>query len=418
MLDKVSNLSKNTFASASQPQGDLDAGSVESSFDDGEAIQYVLASKAGIEHATADRTTTIEPGDDEAAYTVVSNRRLYFFIGDVPTEPELTVALEGVTEVDLRDSLLSSTLVFSTPEGSVRFDPADGDTAKEISSYLSRVGGAWTDLFDALGDAEDAITAARSAIENGEDSQRTLQRARSHLSNAHHSATYEDDAPTEMMRAEIEPLEAELEQLRVEARLDRVDALVEDAREAREADEFSEAAGAVVEAADVLDDVTHVIEDGDPVDASDRRDSLAEAIETTATGLLTEAENACHRGLDAEDQTTAITAWEGALDRYRAAIAAEWDGPADVTLAALRYQLAWVVGNLIDSLAARASEREAEAEDVDDTVDQYEAAQDDLRRAHEMASEHPFATAGPLSARIETLEEKIERAEWQWGTAD
>jgi len=78
MFNRVSKLSKQAFvADASQTRGS-DVGSFETSLADGEAIQYVLASAAGIEQTTADRTTTIEPGPDTAAYAVVSDRRLPF----------------------------------------------------------------------------------------------------------------------------------------------------------------------------------------------------------------------------------------------------------------------------------------------------------------------------------------------------
>ena len=138
--------------------------------------------------------------------------------------------------------------------------------------------------------------------------------------------------------------------------------------------------------------------------------------------MLNEAERACHRALQAEDDAAAIAAWQEALDRYRETATAGWDGPAGASQAALRFQLAWVVGNLVDALVSRADEREAAAEafggNSSDAIGRYEEACRNLERARDLAEDHPELTAVPLKDRIGTLEVKIERAEWQWGSAD
>lgn len=423
MFNRVSKLSKKTFATDASPStGDLDAGSIEPFLADAEVVQYVLASSEGIEHAMEDRTTTIEPGSDSFAYGVVTDRRIYFLLGEAPSEPELSVDLEEISKADLRDSLLSATLVVATGSESVRFVPADGETATEAASYISRIGAAWSNLFEALENARGALSTVESAVENDEDAKHAIQQARSRLSNAHHCATHQDDAPTELMRAEIEPIEAELERLRVDGRLDRIETLLEAGSDARDDGDFEEAVETVVELAELVETVEQVLDDVEAPAASETLTSHEETLACLATSLMTEAENACHRGLDADDPAAVVTAWDEALERYRSAISAEWDGPADTTLDALRFQLAWVVGNLIDALAARSEARETEADELepddDEAVERYEAAKADVERARALANDHPHATGDAFVDSLGRLEEKIERAEWQWGAAD
>ncbi|MCU4800500.1 hypothetical protein OB920_08970 [Halobacteria archaeon HArc-gm2] len=423
MFNRVSKLSKQAFvADASQTRGDLDVGSFESSLADAEAVQYVLASAAGIEQTTADRTTTIEPGPDTAAYAVVSNRRVYFLLGDDLAEPELTVDMEQISNVELRNALLSTTLVFSTTTGTVRFVPADTETAEVVVSYVSRVGTAWADLFEALEKAHRSLASVESAIKAGEDPESAIQQTRTRLSNAHHCATHHDDAPTELMRDQIQPVEDRLEQLRYGSRLDRADGLIDDARRAQRSGAFEDGVAAVVEATDVIRDVASVLHDVDAPGLSDRLTSQANTLDTIAQALLNEAERACHRALQAADDAAAIAAWQEALDRYREAAAAGWDGPAGASQEALRFQLTWVVGNLVDALVSRADEREAAAEEFggtgSDAIGRYEEACRNLERARDLAEDHPELAAAPLEDRIGTLEVKIERAEWQWGSAD
>lgn len=423
MFDRVSKLSRKTFVSErSGSQGDLDDGSLEPLLADAEAVQYVLASAAGIEQTMRDRTTTIEPGADHLAYAVVSNRRIYFLVGADATDPELTVDLASVSGVDLRNAFLSSTLVVSTDTGSVSFVPADTTAAAAAVSYVSRVGGAWSDLFDAIEGARESLAEVESAIGAGEDPRSAIQRTRTRLSNAHHCATHVDDAPTDLMTAEIEPVEAELDRLRFGSRLERAEGLIDDARAAQESGAFEDGVAAVVEATAVIRDVASVLHDAGAPGASDRLTAYANDLDVVAQSLLNEAERSCHRALAVEDPGATVDAWEDALARYREAVDAGWDGPAGTSLDALRFQVAWVTGNLVDALTARADAREAAADELnandDDAVERYEAARDDLTRARGLADEHSSVAVDGLDDRLDELDRKIERAEWQWGAAN
>ncbi|WP_225335515.1 hypothetical protein [Halomicrobium urmianum] len=416
----------NAFGSGSTA-AEVDADRLAPLLAEGEAVQAAAASAEGIEHATDDRTTTIEPEDGSHAYAVATNRRIHFLLGGEPESPEITYRLAAVTGAELRDGLLSSTLHVRTADESVRFSPVDADRAEALASYVSRVGSAWADLEGTLAGAREAMAEARETIRAGEDPTGDVQRAQMRLSKAHHCATHDDAAPTELMEAAIEPIEDELENLQVVTWTDRVAELLEDARKARASGDYDAAFEVAVEAADRIDAAREALGDSE-ADASADSDlagtieDLSADLEAVAADLFDEAEDACHVGLDTDDPAEAVAAWEDALDRYRAALAADWAGAVGPDPEALRFQLAWVVGNLIDALVAAAEECERAGDDLgedhDDSADRYEAARDWLRRAHRLAREHPHSSGAALEEPLDRVQEKFELAQWQWGTAD
>ncbi|WP_226022709.1 hypothetical protein [Halomicrobium salinisoli] len=409
----------NAFGSGSAA-AEVDADRLAPLLEEGEAVQAAAASAEGIEHTTDDRTTTIEPGDGSHAYAVATNRRIFFLLGGEPESPELTYQLASVTRAEMHDRLLSTTLQIRTADESVQFTPVDTDRAGALASYVSTVGGAWADLEETLAGAREAMEAARETIESGGDPTGEIQRAQMRLSKAHHCATHDDAVPTELMEAEIEPVETELGYLEVISRTERVEALLEEVREARESGEYDAVFEAADEATDLIEKARGELEESDYLwgTVDDLEDDLGEAV----ADLFDEAESACHAGLRTDDPTEAVAAWEDALDRYRAALTADDPGALGPGPEALRFQLAWVVGNLIDALVVAAEECERAGDDLgedhDDSADRYEAARDWLRRAHRLAEEHPHSSGAPLEEVIERVEEKFELAQWQWGGAD
>lgn len=419
MLNRISQLSKETFQGSAPAASELGTGPLESLVEESETVQYVLTSASGIEQTTNGRTTTIEPGSDHAAYAVVTDRRVYFLLGDDPTAEEVAIELGAIKRTECNDGLLTTSLSFRTSRETITFEPEDAEQAQIVETYIDRIGSCWGDLEESLSDARNALDELETAVENGGETTRLRQQVRSRISKAHHCATHEDDAPTEMMRSHIEPVEDELDKLCSAAETSEIESLIDDARHAHEVSKYGAAFEAIVEADETISVAEGIVDDGDV------RDELAE-LEATNDALATEflghAEDICHNALAAAGPKDTVVAWDEALERYRAALAAGWDGAGGASADALRFQLAWIVQHLVDALEEHAARLETNGDELgeghDDTTDYYEDALDSLRRAKGLATEHPHAAGDAFDDRIEALEGKVERAQWQWGTAD
>lgn len=420
MLNSLRSLSNRAGTSDSESDG---TAVLDPLLQDGETVRYVLTSSKGIEQTTDGRTTTVKPDSNHDAYTVVTDFRVLFLVGSDAEEPSVDIEfdLASITMAKARDSLLSTSLVVvSEQTTTVKFKPSGGPDLEEVADYIDRLSDSWADLLRAIARTRDAIEAFEESLKAGEDAQEELTTAQSRLSNAHHHATRNDDGPVETMLEMLEPVEDELDQLQVEARLDRVDDLLADV-EAQDA--FDDTVASLVEARDRLDEARDALEDdvleGDA--ASETIDERATTIGDYAASLLADAENACHQALDADDPSIAAAAWETALERYRALLAADWDTLGGVDADALRFQLAWVVGRRIDALSALSGALEAEGDELDDDGDDatqtYERAKARADSARALADEHPHTNADRFTDRLDDLEEKIEVSEWQWGDA-
>ncbi|MFB6074799.1 MAG: hypothetical protein ABEJ89_07285 [Haloarculaceae archaeon] len=420
MFDRVTDISSTLRSGNAAPEGDPDDALFDALLGDGEQPRHVLVSDSGIEHTTDGRTTTVQPGEDHAAYAVVTGQRLLFLLGDDPETAEVDLALGSLSRVKLSEGLLQQTVVVTTGDETVRFEPDGGHDPETVVDYVDRLSNAWADLQSAVAGVREALADLENALEAGEDPQNELTRVKTRLSNAHHCATMEDDGPTDLMAAEIEPLEAELERLQVGSRLDRAADLLAAAGEAREDGDDEAAYERYLEADSVLEEAAAALGDRDaPGDAGDRLATLREDAAALGEDLLAEPEINCQRALEADAVEEAADCWASAYEAYRAALSAGWDGRAGVTADALRYQLAWVVANYLDALAAHADAIETEADDLaDDAEERYADARARLERARTIAAEYPYASAARFEGDIERVEEKRERAEWQWGTAD
>lgn len=388
---------------------------------DGESIRYVLTSSKGIEQTDDDRSTTVQPDSSHDAYAIATDHRVLFLVGTDADQLSIDIDfdLATVTMVEARDSLFSSSLVVvSEQTNTVKFTPSGGPHLEAVADYIDRVGEAWADLHRALALTREAIDAFEATLSAGGDAREELTTAQSRLSNAYHHATRNEDGPVDVMLGRIEPVEAELETLQVEARLDRVDDLL---AAAERQDAFDDAVTSLVEARDRLDEAREALDDESLEEgaAAAAVQERADAVDQRANSLLADAEGACHEALAAADPTAAASAWETALDRYRALLDEDWGALGGVDDEALRYQVAWVVGGRIEALSAHGERLEAEGDDLDDgsddARDRYERARERTDAARALADEHPHTKASRFDARLADLDEKIEISEWQWG---
>jgi len=419
MFNRISELSKETLRGSVPAMSELGTEPLEALVRESETVQYVLTSASEVEHTTNGRTTTVEPGSEHAAYAVVTDQRVYVVLGDEPTTAAITVELGEITWTERTDGLLQTTLVLRTSDETITFEPTDSEQARAAETYIDRIGACWRDLDTALADARDALDAFEAGIQNGDETDRLRQQVRSRISKAYHCATRADEAPTEKMRATIQPVEDELERLARVSQTDRIEDSLADAREASDADDYETAAKALAAADNAIADARAVVGDEDVRAEIDDLDTDCDALVAT---YLDDAETACHEARKAETTAEAVADWGDALDRYRAALTAGWDGVGGVSAEALRFQLAWVVQHHIDALTADATRRENEGDDLgeghDDTAEYYETAIERITRAQTLAADHPHATAESVDERLERLERKAERAQWQWGSAD
>lgn len=420
MFDRISDLSNKSLSNGERPSADeLDGGPLAALLSGGESVQHVLAGSGGIDHTTNGRSTSIEPSDDHTAYMVVTDRTVYFVLGHDPETAEVTFAHTDVTTAELKSGLLNATILVKSADGSVRFTPKDADQGDTVADYTERLAAAWGEFDTALVDAREAIEEIEERLSNGKKTSRLVQAARSYISNAHHAATYDDDAPTELMTELIEPVENDLDQICVAIDTEQIESMLDEAREAKAEGDHERAFTTLAEAHSTIADGRKAVTDGGVLDAINE---LGSTYDELVTMTFEDAETACHRGQSADDPADAVTAWREARQRYQAALSADWDGEANVSAEALEFQLAWVTQRLIDSHVEHADALEAEGEELgeeaDETTGCYEQAREQLTRARELASQHTYATATVSTERLDDLEEKIELGEWQWGNAE
>lgn len=416
MFDRISDLSNKSMSNGAGPSADeLDGGPLAALLDERESVQHALAGNGGIDHTTNGRSTSIEPSSGHTAYMVVTDRRVYFVLGDDPESAEVTFPHTDITTAELKSGLLNATVLVNTRDGSVRFTPADAELGETVADYTARMASAWGEFDAALTDASDTIRDIEDRLSSGTETSRLVQAARSYISNARHAATYDDDAPTEMMESLIAPVEQELDALCVAIDTDQIEALLDDAREAKANDEYEIAFETLAQAHSTIADGRKAVTDGGVLEAINE---LGSTYDELVTMTFEDAENACYRGQTADDPGAAVDAWQEARERYDAALSAEWDGEASVSAEALRFQLTWVTQRLIDAHIDYAGALEGDAEDHDNTVDRYERAKTQLTRARDLASQHTYATAPVSTEHLAELDEQIELAEWQWGSAE
>jgi hypothetical protein len=421
MFDRVNDLSS-SLTGGGGSLDDIDTERATELLHDEETVVQGLANGGSVEHTTDGRSTTVEAAGDYDAYLLVTDRRVLVILGDQPDEIEIAVEMTDVAGVHVRSGLLSNELVVSTDDESVAFDPDEGDL-EETADYVERVGGAWSEMDDALSKARRTMASFQSELEDetGDPRDQWLQ-INSQLSQARHCATREDDAPRESMLARVTETREELERERVSLWLDHAAAAVEAAPDPDDADLADETLSALVDAQDRLDDSRAVVDDvgACPDDAAERLAALTEHVDDSAAAVLAAVEADVETAQGADDPDAAADRWATVAERYRTLQGAGWDGLAGVSADAIEYQLAWVDAKHLDALTSRAAELEAAGDDASDDEtarDRYGDAADLFERAHTIATNGSRVAAAGYDEAAERVTEKSERTKWEWGDA-
>lgn len=420
MFDRVSDLSA-SLTGETGSAGEVDSEVVGDLLRDDETVVHVLANGGSVEHTTDGRTTTVEAEGDHGAYVLATDERVVVVLGDQPGRAEIDLEMEAVTGSRVRSGLLNSELVVQTDGESVAFAPDAGDL-DAAADYVDRVGSCWADMADALAQARAIMDDFESALDgDGEPNEQWL-RVKSQLSQARHSATREDEAPTRKMQTRIGDVTADLERRRVSLWLDRAEAATDRATAAADSGEWGpDTLAALVEASDAIEGATRAVEEVDavPDGADDRLAALSESVDDLAASFLDAQTDEMDEAREEADDVAAADRWGTVADRYRAALDAGWDGLGGVAAEAIGYELAWVDAKRLRALTTRAEEREAagdEAED-DDARERYDEAADLFERAREVAAESDHLSADPYAAAAERVADKRDATEWEWGDA-
>lgn len=416
MFNRTNQRFKNTLTSgATADEARDESGTFDPILGDGEGVHHICSSSNGIERERNDRTTSMEPGGDFDSYVVVTDRRVLGVLGGDVVEPEFAFDAETIARSKGRDGLLSSTLEVATADQTIRIVPDDGTDVESVATTIDGVATAWQDLYDTLASVEAAIDEYEERVANGGDPDQALSTVRSRLSQAHHCATKNDYTPDEEMLAEVEPIEEQVDRLRVDTRIDVVETLLDDAESALD-DEFAVSIETALTAGEELDEARSIHGEIGSTAISTRLTDLTVRLDSLCESILLDARECCSAASDADDPSTALSRWEDATERYRAILDAGWEEQAGVDADAIRYQLAWVVGNRIDALREMGDDLEAEGDDAND-VDAFEAALDCRQKARSIEAECPFGEPTRDADALTRLDDKIARSEWQWGEA-
>lgn len=420
MFDRVNDLSDSLTGGSGS--GDVDPGELPGLLREDEELVHVLANGGSIEHTRDGRTTTVEPSGSEDAYTIVTDERILYVLGDQPESAEIELDMVDFSASHIRKGLLNSKLLVKTYDEEALFAPDEGDI-EATEEYIDSVASCWSDMAVALQGARSAITEFEEACAEGRASQNSFLDAKSNLSKARRCASREEAAPGEKIRARVDEVKAEVEHRYVEAWLDRGAERRDAVETAVDEGRYLDACEAYVEATDAVEQALEAVEkvDDAPDDARERATDLEESVRAAGERFLDAADAEVETAVTAAEPEEAVDAWEDAFERYSAAIDAGWNGEAPVDPAAIEFQLTWVTASLLDALGSQASMLETEAEncgDTDEAQDYYDEAIAYVERAAEFAAEHPEHDPADFEAEAERLEDaKLEQSGWEFGQA-
>jgi len=423
MFDRVNDLS-DSLLGGGEENVDLDPTAFAELLPDGEQPQYVLASDS-VEHETDGRTTTVEPDGDHAAYLLATDERVLIVLGDQPDEVEIAFDMADISTCDVQNGLLNTTLVVGHAAESVSFSPTAGDV-EATNEYIANVAEAYRTVDEALETVRERLDALEASVQGDDNTENLLLRTRSKLSEARHHATHGDDLPEEKLRARVSETESQFQRRYIDVWLEHGEDALEDAEAAFEVDDhatFCELYTTAAQAVDALQNVPDTF-DHLPDGAVDRIESLADAVDGIDDEYVEATRDALATARDASDPETAVSHWQAAYRRYEAAHEADWDGTADLPELSTESELAEIAENTVKAFVEYAETLEDEGENREDGDAEaarslYEEAADQLREARDIAEEWAaIDDDDPFETQLATLEEKIDRTKWEWGSPD
>ncbi|WP_275738985.1 hypothetical protein [Halorhabdus sp. SVX81] len=421
MFDRVNDLS-DSLIGGGETDADLDPAAFAELLDNGEQPEHVLASD-GVEHETDGRTTTVEPDGDHAAYLLATDERVVIILGDQPEEAEITFEMDAITTCEVDSGLLNETVVVGHDTESITFSPTAGDL-ESTATYVETVAETYRTVDDAIETAMERLDTLEERIRADEPTENRLVRTRSKLSEARHEAANAEMAPREKLGDRVTEAEREFERRYVTTWIERGEAALETAESTGE-DDYEAFCRSYTTAATAADTLANVGERFDHVSESviDRVEAFVEGVAGLDTGYVEASQDALDAARNADDPETAATRWLEAYRRFDAAHETDWDRTADLPELSTENELEGIAENTVEALVEHAERLEDEGENCEDDDAEaarslYEQAADTLRDAQAVAEKWASVDDDPFETRLATLDEKIDRTKWEWGSPD
>lgn len=396
---------------------------LDARFEGSEEPAYLLTSEKGIRHERDDETKTVTPGSDCAAVAAVTDERVLLVVGgnsDDQGNPDRSVSLPytEIRAVESNRGVLKSRLTI-TARTSDRYHFLVGgrEDFENVAATVSRASNYWVAVDRRLSKAKEHLSTIDDHLE-AEDPRAAAdayRRTRELVAEARDVAAEFRDG-THAMHRRIEQVETRLTMTQIRGHKVRAEQHVAAAEEARRAGDFKTAFEAYRSALEQYDRGESLATDVDHhgiEEFEDRKRAAKRALSQIKTGPLVSAMDACADAQATTDPADAVEAWQVALYRCHDALVLVhrhdgFHGDYD----ALRYQVEWVAGRLLDaheSVVARAEARGDEAVDErpDAAAEAYRLALGHAESALSVAGEFRSGDRDEYTDTRDRLREKL-----------
>jgi hypothetical protein len=403
--------------------GLLDGQPLESRFEGSEEPVFVLTSEKGIKHERDDETKVVTPGEDCAAVAAVTDERVLLVVGgnsDDQGNPDRSVSLPytEVRSVESNRGVLKSRLtVTARTSDRYHFVVGGREEFADVEATVTRAISHWVAVDRRLSKAKEHLSTIDDHLE-AEDPRAAAdayRRTRELIGETRDVAAEFRDG-THAMHRRIEQVETRLTMTQIRGHKVRAGQHVDEAEAARENGEFKRAFEAYRSALEQYDrgqslaaDVDHHGTD----EFEERTREVRQALAQIKTGPLVCAMDACAEAQETDDLIDAVEAWQVALRRCHDALVLVhrhdgFDGDYD----ALRCQVEWVVGRLLDaheSVVERAEGRGDDAADErpDAAAEAYRLALGHVESILSVAGEFRSGSRDPYLDTRDRLREKL-----------
>ncbi|MFB6308382.1 MAG: hypothetical protein ABEH35_03550 [Haloarculaceae archaeon] len=427
LWDRVNEIGDSTRVVGGDPDNLVQADSIETYCQDGATIEYiVIGTDDGLTRQNDDWETTEAPGDDYGTVLVVTDMRLLFLVGDcrdpdVDGDYHRAVDLSTVESAAYESSLLSSELRIETDDGvQYSLTPTDDGGLNDAVEFIRRASLRWDTIEETIDEIDQATEEIEAALLSGD--QRRASSARQSIS----QDISQIEQSSSLNRVELEAADRAIEDAKSDIRraqvrgcLRRCALLLEEGDEELESafgvqpvETYSEACEAFAEAASSLV----------------YGESLSDVAVDTAippadlgVELVARLNDCCDRIEDLSDPFERARVWELLVDGFERLDEATAQPEIGFEDDDVEFRLSWAVQQRADCLLDAVTQLEDEGDqlydagDGDDARDRYERAIDLAQQRRSMA-ESGYDAVDPVidDDRIEQLQEKLERTEWEW----
>ena len=392
-------------------------------FEGSETPEVVLTSQKGIKHVRDDETKTVTPGDGCAAVAAVTGERVLLVVGgnsDEQGNPDRSVSLPytEVRSVESSRGVLKSKLTI-TARTSDRYHFVIGgrEELADVERAISRAVTHWVAVDRRLSKAKEHLSTIEDHLEDEKPrAAADAYRRTRELVDETRDIAAEFRSGTHAMHRRIEQVETRLALTKIRGHKIRAGQHVDTAEDARDRGDFEQAFDAYRSALAQYERGATLSADVDHhgiADFEQRRTEVRQALSQVKTGPLVSAMDACRRAQETDDHVDAVEAWQVALRNCHDALVLVhrhdgFDGDYD----ALRWQVEWVVGELLaahERVIERAERRGDDAVDTDPegAAEAYRVARGNAESAAAVAGEFRSGSPATYRAASDRLAEKL-----------